>query len=270
MSQSDADSLAAAALLSSGPGRSRALALITRATSAAPDRPDLAWLEAQVCAAVASCNPEPVERRLRALDPSNGAGWMGELTRADAAKDVERRDRALSRIAQSTRVEIYWTTLIARLSEAAARTRKLSLSEVETLIIGSLAAQAIPAYSAASNACKGDRLQQPEVVQVCRGVAKAFSAGDTYITEMIGIAVTKRVWPESSSEWSAANEARRVYEYRSQRFEKLADDPQDIGAAKRYLALCAQNRREQDVFRAALVAAGQNPDPPAAEGASPR
>lgn len=33
-------------------------------------------------------------------------------------------------------------------------------------------------------------------------------------------------------------------------------------AAKNYLALCAVNHREQDVFRASLVQAGENPDPP--------
>jgi hypothetical protein len=36
----------------------------------------------------------------------------------------------------------------------------------------------------------------------------------------------------------------------------------DTSHAEEYLTLCAQNRREQDVLRAQLIAAGKNPNPP--------
>ncbi len=262
-SRTDADSLAAAALLSSGRDAPQTLLLIAHATSVAPDRPDLVWLEAQVCARVASCDAQSVERRLRALDPSNGAGWMGELARADAANDSEKRYSSLAEISRSERVDVYWTTLIARLSRAAAQTGRMSLPEAETEVIGFLAAQGIPAFGVALRVCKGDSLQQPEVLQVCRGAASAFSAGDTYITEMFGTAIAKRVWPADSPQWKSASEARRVYEYRSKLWQSLEVPALDERTAGAYLALCAYNRREQDVLRAQLVAAGQNPDPPA-------
>src|SRR5579859_2447202 len=143
---------------------------------------------------------------------------------------------ALAAIGNSDRVDIYWTTLIARLSRVTERTKTMSLSEAEVLVIGFLAAQAIPAYAAASNACKGERLQRAEVVEVCRGVAKAFERGDTYITEMIGIAIAKRVWSEDSPEWKAAAEARRVYEYRSKFWATL--DLTNTSHAEEYLTLC--------------------------------
>jgi hypothetical protein len=256
--RTDADSLAAAGLLSLSINRYNSLALIARATAAEPERADLAWLQAQVCGGVASCDPEPIERRLRELDPSNGAGWLGALGRANSSKDDEARDAALVAIGHSDHVDIYWTTLIARLSRATEQT--MSLPEAEVLVIGLLAAQDVPAYRAAPNACKGERLQRAEVVEVCRGVAKAFERGDTYITEMIGVAIAKRVWSEDSPEWIAATEARRVYEYRSRFWAAL--DVRDTSHANEYLTLCAQNRREQDVLVAQLIAVGKNPNPP--------
>jgi hypothetical protein len=91
----------------------------------------------------------------------------------------------------------------------------MSLREAEVVIIGLLAADALPTYHVASKACMGERPQRLEVTEICRGVAKAFEQGDTYITEMIGIQIAKRVWPEQSVEWRAASDARRLFEYRS-------------------------------------------------------
>ena len=49
----------------------------------------------------------------------------------------------------------------------------MSLNEAEVVIIGLLAAEAIPAYPVASEACKGERLQRVEVTEICRGVAES-------------------------------------------------------------------------------------------------
>jgi hypothetical protein len=258
--QTDADFLAAAGLLSLPSRPDDSLALIGRATAAAPERPDLVWLQAQVCQDVAPCDPEPIERRLRKLDPSNGAGWMGAFARANSSRNDEAKDAALAAISHSDRVDIYWTTLIARLSRATAQTRTISLEEAEGVTIGLLAAQAIPAYSGVSSACKGERLQRVEIIEGCRGVAGALERGDTYITEMIGVAISKRVWPEDSPEWKAAAKARHVYEYRSKFWTAL--DIRDTSHAEEYLTLCAHNHREQDVLLAQLIAAGKNPNPP--------
>ena len=181
-SLSDADSLAAAGLLSSVKDRDRSLRLIEKATAAAPDRPDLVWLQIQSCQAVPACNPQPMEERLRSLDVRNAVGWMGTLTRADKANDEQAKSAALAAISRSERLDIYWTTLVARLSRATAKTKAVSLTEAEISVIGILAAQAIPAYQVLSNACKGERLKRNDVVEVCRGIAKVLQDGDTYIT----------------------------------------------------------------------------------------
>jgi hypothetical protein len=104
-------------------------------------------------------------------------------------------------------------------------------------------------------------LQQPGVTEVCRGVAKALQNGDTYVTEMIGVAIAKRVWPEDSPEWKAAAEERRVYDYRSKLYSKL--EQRALTHPGEYLTLCTQNRREQDLFAAQLTAAGYDQNPPA-------
>jgi hypothetical protein len=259
-SRTDADSLAAAGLLGSGKDRDLSLRLIEKASAAAPDRPDLVWLQIQFCQAVPTCDPQPMEERLRSLDVRNAAGWMGTLTRADKANDERAKSGALGAISRSERLDIYWTTLVARLSRATARTKAVSLTEAEISVIGTLAAQAIPAYQVLSNACKGERLKRDDVVEVCRGIATALQDGDTYITEMIGVAIAKRVWPEGSLQWKEAMEARRSWDYR---FNFLIESAAwNLAHTDEYLTLCAQNRREQDVYKAELIASGKNPDPP--------
>jgi hypothetical protein len=259
--QADPDSLAAAGLLSAADPEKESQ-LLTRATAAAPERADLVWLQIQACHKRTACDSESLERRLRTLDPENGAASLGALARADALRDEPAKDAALAALSHSTRVDIYWTTLIARLSHAAARTGKMSLPDTEVLIIGLLAAQAVPALQIVSTSCKGERLERAEVVTACRGIARAFEGGDTYLMEMFGTAIAKRVWPEQSPEWAAATDARRSYEYRSALQQKIDRRPWDEKGAASYLALCEQNRREQDVYRARLLAAGENPDPP--------
>jgi len=204
-----------------------------------------------------------VELRLRSLDPSNGAGWLGSLARANSSQDTSGKEVALAAISHSDRVDIYWTTLIAHLSLAAAQTKNMSLADAEVIVIGSLAAQAIPAYSVASKSCKGDLLERADIIEVCRGLAQALEAGDTYITEMIGVAIAQRVWPDSSPEWKEATESRRVYAYRSKLLLKLDAGPWGERTAEKYLLLYGGYRREQDALGARLIQAGENPDPPA-------
>jgi hypothetical protein len=256
----DADALAAAGIMSIGKNSDQSLTFLARATTAAPDRADLFWLRSLRCDQLPPCDPGPIEQRLRELDPSNGAAWFGALARASSSKNDADIDAALARIGQSERVDIYWTTLIAHLSRAAVRTGKIYLEDAEVSIIGYLAAEAIPAYHYVSDACKGDRLQRKTILDDCRGVANSLQRGDNLVTEMIGVSIAKRVWPQDSPEWNSAAEARRVYEYRATFIEKL--DLRGEKRAKEYLTLCAQYRREQDVFVAQMIAAGENPNPP--------
>lgn len=260
--QSDADSLATAGLLLVSKNRAQALELLARAEAVAPARADLVWLRLQVCQADASCDPQSEEQRLRTLSPTNGAGWLGGLTRAFKAKDEAATEAALTAIAHTERVDLYWTTLIGHLSAAAARTGTVSLDEAMLNVTGLVAAMVIPAYSPALNSCKGDRLQRDDMRDICRGVARAFENGDTVITEMLGVAIAKRVWPEGSAEWQAAVERRRVFEYRKVLWQPLEPVSWNGKQAQKYITLCLEYSREQEVMRAQLIAAGKAPDPP--------
>ncbi len=258
--KADSDSFAAAGLLSfENPERSSDL--LARAVAGAPERADLLWLQARACEKRPTCDPEPLDRHLRTLDAENGASWLSALARAEALHDEAAKDAALAQLARSTRVDIYWTALIARLSSATAQTGAMSLKDAEVSIIGVLAAQAIPALHNVSAECRG-RLEHADALEVCRRIAQAFENGDTYMIEMLGVAIATRVWPEQSPAWTAAADARRAYEYRSKLSKGIDGRPWDDATARNFLALCTQNRREQDVLRARLVAAGENPDPP--------
>jgi hypothetical protein len=266
--RTDADSLAAAAVLSmfTQPRPlhwDRALALLVRAVAAAPERADLVWLNIQVCREVSACDPVPEVDRLRVLDPSNGAGWLNAVTRADAADDEAAKLAVLSELARSERFDIYWTTLIVHLTRAVAATHQISLPEAMVNVIGGLGAEEIPAYRATVSLCKGERLNNDEVLQDCRRVALALEHGDTYITEMIGLAIAHRAWTADSPEWKAAAEATRVARYRMQTVGQL-ELKSAAGArwTEQYLSLCEQNPREQDVALALIVKAGKSPDPP--------
>ena len=265
--RTDADSLAASAVLSMftqpQPHWDSVLALLVRAVAAAPERVDLVWLNIQICRDVPASDAEPEVERLRVLDPSNGAAWLHAVARANAADDEAAKIAVLSELARTERVDIYWTTLIVHLTRAVAVTHLVSLPEALINVIGGLGAGEIPAYSATASLCKGERLDNDEVLRDCRRVAMALERGDTFITEMMGLAIARRVWRADSPEWKAAAEETRVSRYRMETVGQL-EVKSGIGArsAEEYLALCEQNRREQDVALAEIVKASESPDPP--------
>lgn len=260
--RTDADSQAAAGLANLFTRRDEALRLVAQASIKAPERADLAWLNIQLCLMDTTCDPQPLERRLRDLDGKNGAGWMDELARASKRGDEDAKSAALAAIGRSERMDTYWTTLIVRLSRQIAGTEAVSLLYAESFVQGALAGVAIPAYQAISSACKGERLLRDEVVKVCRDVATALMNGDTAITELIGIAIALRAWPENSPKWLEAAQARRVWEYRFKSAGSVDADAWSRTHASDHLALYEQHRREQDVLKAVLIASGRNPDPP--------
>jgi hypothetical protein len=258
----DADSLAAAALL-----RQRepvkALELLARATQISADRPDLAWLQIQACGRVPGCDSHAQVERLRTLDPANGAGWLRGVTIAETADDELMRLSALAALARADHIDLYWTTLIVHLTRAVIATGELSSRDALIEMIGVLTVGAIPAYRGVSQLCAGGRLDDPATLQECRAVALALERGDMDITEMEGASIAQRLWPSDSPEWLAADEARRMHEYRTAQLAHSTHSTfADNRAADEFLEQCAQHQREQDVWAAELVADGKSPLPP--------
>lgn len=243
----DADALAATALITTAlrkPGENEWMA---RAVAAAPQRADLQWLQIQLCGKTASCATEAMEARLHLLAPENGASWLPALARAGTAGDEEAKRTLIQSIARSSRIETYWTELIAGLTPPLEQTRVMSTGDAVASVTGVLAALSLPAYSLISTACKGENLDSPGALEACRGVARAFQNGDTWVTAGLGAAFVKRVWPVDSPEYRQA-----VAERRESNIRNLAAGRQmwTERHARRFLALCGQFSREQDVTRA--------------------
>jgi hypothetical protein len=261
--QGGADSLAAAAEFTSKSDAQR-LTLFARAAALAPDRADLVWLQLEECGRVEACDPAALAATLHELDPDNGAAWAPSLDRAIRDGDADATNKSLSAIASSKRLDIYWNPSIARLSRAVANVHTMDLSTALTAVIGSEAALAIPAYQNLSKSCKAPVLEQPGRIDICRKIADVMRGGDTYITEMIGVAIAKRVWPEDSPEYADAVAARRIGQYRMRtEGEILPASFRTDAEAQKYVTLLATHRAEQEVALAVITAAGKSPEPPA-------
>jgi hypothetical protein len=264
-----ADARAAAALIDplvhgkpGAPDLAGRLQLIDEAVTLAPDRPDLVWLALQACRPVAGCDPVPFEMRLRSLDPENGTGWLGALGRAYRAHDDDALDELITDVGHSARVDIYWTPLASRLGATLAATHELSQSVALVTVIGALAAIAVPEYQSASEACQGERLERPGVLDACRALAASFERGDSLLTAGLGTAIDTRLWPEGSPEWNRAVSQRRLIHYWLQMEAKRLDPSWDAATARTFARLLADHRREQDVFSEELNARGIPPIPP--------
>ena len=101
----DPDSLAAAALLVSVTDGARAEQLARRASGAAPKRPELLWLHAQLCKDAPPCDRKPIDAKLRALDPENGAVLLPALQEVGRDTSSKEADRLLAALADRRRID---------------------------------------------------------------------------------------------------------------------------------------------------------------------
>jgi hypothetical protein len=257
----DADSLEAAALLTPKNLSVERLELVSRAAAAAPARPDLAWLALQSCIQAESCDVTPREAGLRAVDPGNGAAWMGTLARAAAGTPQLRA--SLAGIADSARFDIYWNPLIVHVADALERTKTMEDREAIVLAIGLAAAQAIPALQQMSRGCGDAAHAQPADPGICRKLSAVLRHSDTAIVEGLGLSIALRVWPASSDEYRRAADEIRVLHFRMRQPGEWSSVATSDERAKRYLRQLATHRTEQEALVADLISAGIDPSPPA-------
>lgn len=262
----DADSLAAAAMLGIGPnfGAERRLHLISRAVEKAPGRADLVWLNLRLCLQVAGCKSQPLEAALRALDPGNGAFWVDSIDRAAHDNDAVAMREALAAVSRSARFDTYWNPTVVHAANAILKTRTMKLRNALFGAIGAASAMTIPAYQAVVNACKGESLRDPAALETCRRVSAVMRRADTYLTEMIGVAIAKHAWPEGSAPYLDAVSAERVARYRMDADAKIGLHRlwSPRYAAER-LHLMTQSTSEQEVVLEEILNAGVKPNPPA-------
>lgn len=261
----DADSLAAAAEISAWPaGRdARRLTLLTRAAALAPTRADLLWLQLETCAQVRTCDPKPIATSLHALDPGNGAAWALLLNRAARLGDTKAAVKYLTEIGDCTRFDLYWNTSIVHLTKAVIKAHTMDVNAPLTTVIGDEAALAIPAYINIFSACEAPALGEPGRLSTCRDISSVMRSGDTYISEMIGIAIAKRVWSANSTEYADAASRQRVERYRMHTAAGITLAALHTDAdATTYLQLLGKHRTEQGAALELITSAGENPNPP--------
>jgi hypothetical protein len=268
------DALATAALLkrSGSEEDEGAYSLVARAVESAPGRSDIAWLAIRLCSSAADCDPAGAEQHLRTVDPANGAGWLGALTRAGAANDTGAVDAALAAIGDAGRLNVYFNPLtVATTREIVsveqvgqAKVSRKELTNATVRMIGIMAAAALPGLQTLSYSCRGNLLQIAGRLERCRRAAQAFEHGDTYIVEGLGLSLQQRLWSADSPEGRAVTDRRRAFQYRLEVFNKLpwSTDNQSTLPAD-YLDVLQAHEREQDSARVYLQRAKIPLDPPA-------
>ena len=187
----NADEFAASALITWGGDAtksSQALAQIQRAAQSAPQRPDLLWLEARICMDTPGCEPESIETQLRKLDPGSGAVWLGPLARAQARKDTRTEDQILEVMSKATHFNVYWTTLVARLTPPVSRSPVATsvaqpaptpLTNALNSTIGYLSRVTTQAFLPLSIACDAQQVREPGRRVRCDRIAQVLQKSDT-------------------------------------------------------------------------------------------
>lgn len=267
--KADADTWAASALKAWGGDRNAAQALthIRKATDLEPGRADLAWLHARLCVAAAGCEPEPLEARLRKLDPKNGAAWLGLLGRTQAQRDAQSELTVLDAMSRAERFDVYWTGLISRLTVALNAGANAAQKDPLTTSLNSvtewLSALTTPAFKPVTSACDKKRTLDAPAVQRCVSIAQAMQRSDTVLVEAMGLGIAQRFATPSTL-------AALDLERRASKLTYLSEMSSSIIQAQverdrfsmQLIELMRKLRREQEVSTAILRWAGRPTDPP--------
>jgi hypothetical protein len=270
-----ADSLAAAAVLQQfgAESDSGSYPLVARAVQLAPDRRDLAWLAVRLCTSASDCDDSGPEKHLHDVDPGNGIGSMGALTRAQRKTDAAAIDAALTAIGSSERFYVYFNPLVAATASELAAVqhhgpgqpsgKETARAMLEMIAV--IAASVLPPSQSFSVSCKGVALEQVAGrLERCRRAAQAVARADTFIVEGLGLSLQQRLWPLDSPEGRAIIAQRRVLQYRLEEYSRLNISSPNIDEfPPDALEVFRSHEREQDAALVYLAKAGVPAEPPA-------
>ena len=244
-----------------------ALAAIARANLVAQNRPDLAWLHVRICALTPGCEAEPIEARFRKLAPDNGVVWLGPLARAQSRRDKQVEAQILEAMSHAQRFDLYWTTLVWRLSAArsakapAAGTPGASpapLTEALDRTTEALSAAVVPAFKPLSTACETARSQDPTERARCDRIAQAMQSSDTTLVEGFGIGMAQHLATPASPEAIVLDERAATLSYRNQAAGAVVRSQVERDKfSAQLIELMKKLPREQDVAVAILRWAGE-------------
>ena len=267
-SSRNADEQAADALnLWASGASSQALKQMQSAARLAPERRELIWLHLRLCMEVKGCEAEPIEAQLRKLDPTSGAVWLGPLARAQARKDTRAEEQILEVMTKAAHFNVYWTTLIARLTPAVSRMPVASSANQAVLTpltnglnttIGWLSRMDIPALTPISTACDQQRVREPATRVRCERIAQAMQRSDTTLVEGLGLGILQRLALPNSGASLQLTEQVNTLRYQNQTAGSIvASQVERDRFSEQMLNLMNQLPREQEVYKAILRWAGQ-------------
>lgn len=244
-----------------------ALAAISRANLRAPNRPELAWLHARICMMTAGCEAEPLEARLRKLAPDNGIVWLGPLARAQGRHDRRVEDQILEAMSRAPRFDLYWTSLVWRLSVASSAqspppgTPNAPVQPLTTALnrtTEALSTIVVPAFKPLNTACALDRTQDPATRTRCERIAQAMQSSDTTLVEGIGLGIAQRLATPASGAAIVLEERAATLSYRAQAAGAVVRSQVERDKfSAQMIELMKKLPREQDVSVAILRWAGE-------------
>lgn len=245
----------------------QALASIARANELAPKRPELAWLHARLCMQTRGCEPEPIEARLRNLDSGNGVVWLGPLARSQARRDSRAEQQVLEAMSRAERFDLYWTTLIWRLSTApnatpaatnTTNTPAQPLTAALDKMTEWLSGVVVPTFKPLNAACGQQRTGDAATAARCERIAQAMQRSDTTLVEGLGLGIAQRLAAPGSPAAIVLEERIATLSYRNETAGAVVRSQveRDKFSAE-MLELMKKLPREQDVSLAILRWAGQ-------------
>jgi len=240
----------------------RSLNLINEAVKQAPNRADLAYLQASLCARMDGCSPEPYDARLRKLDPKNAIVWMRALATAQRQRDAAAEAQILDALGRSERFDVYWNPLVANLTLARAPTQQRS-EAVLSETIRWLSATIIPEFQPLTLGCSRGRTGDPQWAERCRRASRVLMNADTFLAESVGIALARQVTAEPTEIAKLDERARTAgYLWRTAADLIAAQIERDKFAVEQ-VKLMKKLRREQDMHLAIVRWSGRPVVPPA-------
>jgi hypothetical protein len=265
----NADELAADALntWAKGGDGPRALGQIQKAVQSAPQRTELVWLQLRICMDVPGCDPQPIEAQLRKLDPDNGVVWLGPLARAQARRDARAEEQILDVMSKAGNFNIYWTTLVARLTPPVSRTPAATsvaqaaptpLTNALNATIGWLSSLVTPVFTPLSTACDEQHVREPATRVRCEVIAQTLQKSDTNLAEGLGVGIAQRlVVPGSGASMQLVDTVNTLrYQHQASGAVVTAQVEKEK-FSEQMLKLMTQLKREQEVYKAILRWAGQ-------------
>lgn len=248
----------------------QALATMELAVKRAPDRIDAAWLHLQICSGTQGCRPEPLEVRLRKLDPSNSAVWLGPLARAFRSGDRASEDQILETIGHGEHVDLHWNGMVAQLATSLAEhtrvsnaANKVPLSDSLNEVVGLLSKIALPAFQPLAESCGARRLTDRLASARCLLVATTLQRSDTYIAESVGLGIAQRLAATGGADASKVEERISVSRFQHDTAGQImVAQVERERFATELLEVMRKQRREQDVFITIVRWAGQPLTPP--------